>query len=73
MWAFRKRPQDLSDENQTKLSQLFEWIPDLEQPSHCLWMRTAIFVSDISREEAAGQLEQLREQMDADAADGQDF
>ena len=34
---------------------------------------TDIFASDISREEAARQLEELREQMDADEADDQDL
>ena len=42
MWALRKCPQDLSDEGQIKLLQLFERIPDLELPAHFLWRRTDI-------------------------------
>ena len=67
-----KTPTDLSDEGQIKLSQLFDRIPDLELPSPFLWRRIDIFASDISREEAARQLEELRGQMDVDEADDQD-
>ena len=35
MWAFRKRPADLSEEEQAKLETLFEQIPGLELPYHC--------------------------------------
>ena len=43
-----------------------------DAPEDVLWRRTDIFTSDISRGEAARQLEQLRERMDADDADDQD-
>ena len=72
MWAFQKRPQDLSDEEQAKVSQLFERISALKLPYHFRWRMTDIFASDISREEAASQLEEWRGQMDVDEADDQD-
>ena len=70
MWAFRKRPQDLSDEERAQLQTLFEQIPELSLPYHFRWAVTDIFDAPLSRDEAARQLEDLRRLVDVEDEDG---
>ena len=70
MWAFRKRPQDLSDEERAQLQTLFEQIPELSLPYHFRWAVTDIFDAPLSRAEAARQSEDLRQLMVVDDEDG---
>ena len=70
MWAFRKRPQNLSDEERAQLQTLFDRIPELSLPYHFRWAVTDIFDAPLSRAEAASQLEDLRRLMDVEDEDG---
>lgn len=69
MWAFRKRPQHLTDEERTNLERLFEQIPELFLAYHFRWAVTDIFDAKQSRGEAAAQFEELRALLDADDED----
>jgi len=69
MWAYRKRPQQLTEEERANLERLFEQIPELALPYHFRWAVTDIFDTKQSREEAAAQFEQLREMLAADDED----
>ena len=71
MWAFRKRPQELTPDEHAQLAELFGQIPDLELPYYFRQAITNIFDHAASREEAAQQLEELRAQMDPDDEDNQ--
>ena len=71
MWAFRKRPQELTPDEHAQLAELFGQIPDLELPYYFRQAITNIFDHAASREEAAQQLEDLRAQMDPDDEDNQ--
>lgn len=60
MWLYRRRPKDLSAEEQEELEQLFDAIPDLELP-YCVREDVAeIFDTAKNRVEAASRLEELR-------------
>lgn len=66
MWAYRKRPQDLTDEERTNLQRLLEQIPELALPYYFRWAVTDIFDAKVSREEAAARLAELRALLDPD-------
>jgi transposase len=69
MWAFRKRPDDLSDTQKTEVDELLRTIPDLELPYHFRWAITRIFETSTSGEEAAARFEELRRGLSPDDAD----
>ena len=69
MWAFRKRPDDLTEKQQAELDELFAAIPDLELIYHFRWNVTSIFDTATSREDAASQLELLRNALSVDDSD----
>ena len=65
MWAFRKRPQHLTDQERTNLERLFEQIPELFLAYHFRWAVTDIFDTKQSCGEAAAQFAELRALLDA--------
>ena len=69
MWAFRKRPQDLSEEERAKLAALFEQIPELSLAYHFRWALTDIFDEPLSPTEAGVRIDELRAMMDPDDED----
>ncbi len=71
MWLFRRRPEDLSDQQRADLQTLFEQIPDLELPYCFRWGLTEIFDQAASRSEAARRFEEFRALMDPEDEDNQ--
>ncbi len=71
MWLFRKRPEELNEEHELQLQELFAAIPDLELAYYFRWGITKIFDWPLTREEASDQFEDLRNQMNPDEADNQ--
>lgn len=69
MWAFRKRPADLSEEEQARLEALFEQIPGLELPYYFRQAVTEIFDTRLTPDGAAARFEELRKLLDADDED----
>jgi len=69
MWLFRKRPDDLTPEQQAELEKLFAAIPDLKLAYDFRWAVTDIFDTAENREDAAQQFEALRELMDPEDED----
>lgn len=69
MWLFRKRPGDLTPEQQAELEKLFAAIPDLKLAYDFRWAVTDIFDTAENREDAAQQFEALRELMDPEDED----
>lgn len=66
MWAFRNRPENLSEEQEAELRELFERLPELEHAYYFRWGITQIFDTAQNREEAATRLEEYREQLDVE-------
>ena len=73
MWLYRKRPADLTAEQQADLETLFATIPELELAYRFRWAVTEIFETAQNRDEAAKQLETLRESMDPNDPDNQEL
>jgi transposase len=69
MWLFRKRPEELTDQQLADLEKLFEQIPDLELAYHVRWGITAIFDTASDRQDAARQFEEFRNLLDAEDED----
>lgn len=75
MWAFRTRPEKLTDEQRLGLEELFRCIPDLEGIYWFRWGITEVFDLATDAQDAAAQLEEYRSwwQDDEDFADLQEF
>jgi transposase len=75
MWAFRTRPEKLTDEQHRDLEELFRHIPDLEGIYWFRWGITEVFDRAKDEQEAEEQLEEYRSwwQDDEDFEDLQEF
>lgn len=71
MWLFRKRPEELTADQEHQLQDLFAAIPDLERVYHFRWGLTNIFDSPMTREAAADQFDEIRNPLDAADSDDQ--
>ena len=69
MWPFRKRREELTDQQRADLQQLFQQIPELERPYQFRQAVTEIFDTAAHRAEAAAQLEELRSLLDPEDED----
>ena len=66
MWAFRKRPERLSEKEQTGLTELFRAIPELEFAYHFRWAVTEVFDDETANAAtASARLEEIRQELDA--------
>ena len=72
MWAFRKRPEQLTDEQRRGLDELFARIPDLEGAYWFRWGVTEVFDLATDEADAALRLEEYRS-LWQDDEDLQDF
>ena len=61
MWQFRRRRRDLSEQDEKELYELIEQVPDLELPYNFREDVADIFDTARNRQEAAEQLEELRD------------
>lgn len=66
MWAFRMRPEKLSEEQAAELRTLFDRLPELEIPYCLRWGVTEVFDTAENREEAERRLEEYRAVLDED-------
>jgi transposase len=73
MWLFRKRPEDLTPDQQAELEQLFEQIPDLELIHSFRWGITDIFDTAKDRVDAARQFSEFRALLDPEEEDHQEL
>jgi transposase len=63
MWPFRKRPQDLTQEEEALLNRLFARSPSLHQAYTLREELTAIFEQDLTKAAATEQIQQWQEQV----------
>lgn len=63
MWPFRKRPEDLKDDEPALLRRLFEFSPRLHQAYQLREQLTAIFEQDLTKAEATEQIQQWQQQV----------
>ena len=61
MWQFRRRRCDLSEQDENELYELIQQVPDLEVPYNFREDVADIFDTARNRQEAAEQLEELRD------------
>jgi transposase len=73
MWAFRTRPENLTDKQQAELKTLFERVPELEFVYDFRWGLTEVFDKAANREEAAAQLEEFRVLLESDDTELAEF
>lgn len=63
MWPFRKRPEDLSQEEEALLHRLFAHSPSLHQAYTLREELTAIFEQDLTKAEATEKIQQWQERV----------
>ena len=63
MWPFRKRPEDLKDDEPALLQRLFRLSPCLHQAYQLREELTAIFEQDLTKAEATEKIQQWRSAM----------
>lgn len=63
LWPFRKRPEDLSPEEEARLNRLFARSPSLHQAYTLREELTAIFEQDLTKAEATEKIQQWQDQV----------
>jgi len=64
MWPFRKKPEELKEEEEELLRRLFKHSPDLERAYNLREELTAIFEQEIGKDEAIEKIDEWKERVE---------